>query len=247
MAAARYIGCMERKWLRPVGIGLVAVTMMAFFASALGDAGGEKRTALFGPNLRERAVSGGLLGPELLGLLKNYHYKIYTEPYRLNIVAIRNRQKQVNTFSDRVYVFYFTPAGAMVVHNYAMTTDPGTYWLLDPRNVHGTAIVVPGQYVDAWEQGLHNGQPALRQSGPIRVYRDNTRDNVLDYLPNTIIRGTYGINMHRAGKLSTKVDKWSAGCQVWANEQEFEQFLQLAEQQVRQTGHRKFTYTLLEV
>ena len=61
--------------------------------------------------------------------------------------------------------------------------------------------------------------------------------------------GIFGINIHRANEAvaSKNIDKWSAGCQVFANDADFETFLELCKRVERQgKGWDRFTYTLVE-
>ena len=57
----------------------------------------------------------------------------------------------------------------------------------------------------------------------------------------------FGINIHRANKwgTSTQIDKWSAGCQVIANNEDFLQFMTLANS-AKDIWGNSFTYTLIE-
>ena len=61
--------------------------------------------------------------------------------------------------------------------------------------------------------------------------------------------GVFGINIHRAtkyaGKKSSQVDKWSAGCQVIAANDDWHCFLDIC-QQAREIWGNNFTYTLIE-
>ena len=114
-------------------------------------------------------------------------------------------------------------------------------------NPKGTAILVPGQYRASYKIGLHrNKYQALCQYKPVKVYRDNNKNNVYDWDVNTLEEGCFGINIHKAGQLSKRVDTWSAGCQVFASEVEFKAFMNYCTKQI-QNGHGKlFTYTLLK-
>ena len=171
-------------------------------------------------------------------------YKAFrTGLWNLNIVGFRNPKGTPNKFDDGCYVVYRDEHGWQV-KRYTITTDPGTYWLTNPGRVAGTAILKEGQYRAAWQLGLHKGKPALVQIQPVTVYRDPNKDKTLDTGAQTQT-GLFGINLHRAGTNSTSVDKWSAGCQVWANEAEFEHFLRLCQKQVDVHSWGTFTYTLL--
>ena len=106
---------------------------------------------------------------------------------------------------------------------FAATTDPGITSMTKPVSYKGCAILVPGQYRSAWKLGYHKGKyEAIVQYKPVKVYRDNNKDAVYDFNPKTVEEGTFGINIHKAGKHSTQVDNWSAGCQVLANKEDNE-------------------------
>ena len=62
--------------------------------------------------------------------------------------------------------------------------------------------------------------------------------------PSTIDTGYFGINIHKAGRASTQVDKWSAGCQVISRSEDFATFMDLTEEAAERHGN-SFTYTLL--
>ena len=83
----------------------------------------------------------------------------------------------------------------------------------------------------------------------VKVYRDANKDGVYDYDESTVDEGLFGINIHRAtalsGKTSTYIDKWSAGCQVIANNDDWHEFLDICEK-ARDTWNNNFTYTLIE-
>mgnify|MGYP003634946354 FL=1 len=113
-------------------------------------------------------------------------------------------------------------------------------------NVDGTAILVPGQYRSVYRRDLHQGKyEALCQRGAeVSVYRDDNRDRRHDMDPSTIDTGYFGINIHKAGRASTQVDKWSAGCQVISRSDEFATFMDLTEEGAERHGN-SFTYTLL--
>jgi hypothetical protein len=131
---------------------------------------------------------------------------------------------------------------------FPITTDPGTFWLTNPSIDKGTAILAAGQYRDAYQIGLHRGKyEALVQRGEVVVIRDYDRDAVLDFFNGTSYRGFFGINIHRASIQGTTktIDRYSAGCQVFANAEDFAQFMQLCHKHRNLYGN-KFTYTLLD-
>jgi len=86
----------------------------------------------------------------------------------------------------------------------------------------------------------------LGQKKPVTVYRDNDQNNTYDY--DNATTGIYGINIHRAtaktGGKSTRVDKWSAGCQVIARNSDFNEFMDIC-RKARGIHGNSFSYTLL--
>jgi len=183
---------------------------------------------------------------ETIDALKKKGYKIFEGLFQLNIVGIRSADMTPNVFNDRLLVFWkdvdlSSPFKEKV---WKITTDPGLYWLKNPSNVKGTAILFPGQYEDVYAIDLHNKKyPALCQRlGDVKVYRDSNKDNRYD--PDKTEIGRFGINIHKAGSNSSQVDKWSAGCQVFQKEKDFNDFMNLCKKH-RAIHGNKFTYTLL--
>lgn len=176
-------------------------------------------------------------------------YAFFTEGnYNLNIIGVRNTStdKVTNKFNDLLIVDYNT-GRCHKRQLFFITTTPGLYYMNKPINSKGTAILVPGQYRGAFKFGKHRGKyRALCQCKPLPVYRDNNKDDIFDLKPETIDNGMFGINIHRSNEfaVSANVDKWSAGCQVFANPKEYSTFIRLLETSIPIYGDR-FTYTLL--
>lgn len=175
-----------------------------------------------------------------------------TGDYNLNIVGIRNsniQNKVTNKFDDLVTLTYKVN-GITKYHEFDATTDPGRYWEKNLLNPNGVAILVPNQYRGSHTIGLHQGKyEALRQHKPVKVYRDRNKDGKFDMLEESIQEGIFGINIHRANSAewskSTQIDKWSAGCQVIAANQDFKKFMDLVNKSANLYG-KTFTYTLIE-
>lgn len=178
-------------------------------------------------------------------------YKWFTGVnYDVNIVGIRKDagNKVTNSFDDQITVSYRDESGNWHFESFAVTTDPGIYWMNNLLNEYGTAILVPGQYRGAYKVGKHQGRYlALVQHKPVKVYRDDNEDGYYDRRSDKIQTGMFGINIHRASesRTSTQVDKWSAGCQVFANPDNFDRFLEIVQKASKVWGN-SFTYTLLE-
>ena len=182
-------------------------------------------------------------------LFKKKGYAYFTEgAYNLNIIGVRASGAQItNSFDDILLLIYKTPTGLWARQIYQITTDPGYFYMANPVNRKGTAILVPGQYRGAYEIGIHRGKyQALCQRKVVKVYRDNNKNQVYDWDVNSLDEGMFGINIHKAGKLSQRVDTWSAGCQVFASETDFKCFMNYCTKQVQNGLGKNFTYTLLK-
>ena len=169
---------------------------------------------------------------KIKGILRSKGYELYTKPHELNIVGIRSASTIPNRFDDEIHVFYKVAPLKWFYHVYKVTTDPGTFWLRNPMQPQGTAILAQGQYKGAYRIGLHQGKyKALVEAKPLTVIRDYDRDAKLDFRNGAKSKGMFGINIHRASLngITKQVDKYSAGCQVFANINEFNEFMGLAE------------------
>ena len=171
--------------------------------------------------------------------------------FDLNIVGIRSKNGRPNVFDDELFLIY-KEKSQWIQRSWPITTDPGTYWLEHPMNPAGCAAVVADkQYRGVWKIGLHRGKyTALVQRGmaDISVHRDDNLNSKVDYREDNIQTGNFSINCHRATTRSggsIKVDKHSAGCQVFSNPAHFDQFMKICKKQRDNRGWDSFTYTLL--
>ena len=182
---------------------------------------------------------------KIIAAYQNLGYKLFTAgDYNVNLFGIRCHDRVANTFNDMVGLLYKVDS-EWVLKKYDATTDPGVYYREHPMNSAGTAIIAPGQYSGAFKLGYHKGQyEALVQNNPIDLYRDNNKDDVLDFdsIPTAEIAG---INLHRANAnvTSTLVDKISAGCAAIADPNDFKELLSICKQAAAQYGST-FTFTL---
>ena len=185
--------------------------------------------------------------------LKEKGYRWFEQgDYNLNIVGVRNsdtKDKVTNRFDDKITLSYKVD-GKWQFHSFDCTTDPGTHWVENIMRKEGVAILKPGQYRSSHKIRKHQGRyEALGQQNPVKVYRDNNRDHMYDLYEESVQEGLFGINIHRAtkyaGKKSSQVDKWSAGCQVIASNDDWKLFMKIC-RKARDTWNNNFTYTLLE-
>ena len=173
--------------------------------------------------------------------------------YDVNIVGVRNSETKgrvTNAFDDCITISYKVD-GEWQFHCFQCTTDPGSAYMDNPilENT-GCAILKPNQYRGSHKLRLHAGKYlALGQKKDVTVYRDNNRDDKYDLDESKTDTGLFGINIHRAtgraGGKSTRVDKWSAGCQVIADNDDWHLFLDIC-QTAREIHGNSFSYTLLE-
>lgn len=170
--------------------------------------------------------------------------------YNLNIIGVRSNQgnKVTNKYDDYLILDYNTELG-WKRQIYTITTEPGAALMKAPTNVKGTAILAPGQYRGAYKIDKHGGKydALCQRNKPVKVYRDNNKNEVYDYKPENIDVGLFGINIHRSNEFWTRttVDNYSAGCQVFNDPKEFNSFMTLVKKSAKIYGN-SFTYTLIE-
>ena len=186
--------------------------------------------------------------------LKSKGYKFFENgDYNVNIVGIRNSEtegKVTNRFDDLMTVSYRVD-GEWQYHEFDCTTDPGTHWVNNcAYSKKGVAILKPGQYRKSHKIRKHLGQyEALGQQNLVTVYRDPNKDAIYNLDENNTQTGLFGINIHRAskyaGKKSTQINKWSAGCQVIAANDDWTKFMKIM-RKARSVWTNDFTYTLID-
>ena len=181
-----------------------------------------------------------------------YFHDNLNKGYDVNIIGVRNSKTKgrvTNAFDDVLTISYKID-GEWQYHEFNCTTDPGSHWVENLLNEKGVAILKPNQYRGSHKLDFHQGRYlALRQKSDVTVYRDNDRDNNYDLNESKTDTGVFGINIHRAtgrsGGKSIRVDKWSAGCQVIADNDDWNTFLGIC-QSAREIHGNSFSYTLIE-
>ena len=181
-----------------------------------------------------------------------YFHDNLNKGYDVNIIGVRNSKTKgrvTNAFDDTLTISYKID-GEWQYHEFNCTTDPGSHWVENLLNEKGVAILKPNQYRSSHKLDFHQGRYlALRQKSEVTVYRDNDRDNNYDLNESKTDTGIFGINIHRAtgrsGGKSIRVDKWSTGCQVIADNDDWHTFLGIC-QSAREIHGNSFSYTLIE-
>ena len=170
--------------------------------------------------------------------------------YDVNIVGVRNAstgKKVTNTFDDTLTISFKDEKGEWQFYAWAATTDPGKKSMLEWNKMGvkgGCARLVANQYRGVWKIDKHQGKydALCQRNGNVKVYRDADFD--LEYDEDKITEGMYGINIHKAGRDSTWVENWSAGCQVFKRVKDFDAFMVIVRRAARIHGN-SFSYTLL--
>ena len=172
--------------------------------------------------------------------------------YDVNIVGVRNSSTEgrvTNHYDDCITISYKIN-NKWKFHCWKATTDPGLYWINHPMSKKGCAILVPDQYRGVYKidgHGKTRYKALCQRAGRVRVYRDGNKDDSYDYDVDSITEGYYGINIHRSSayKISNYINKYSAGCQVFQDPDDFDDFMDICYKAKEEWGN-KFTYTLIE-
>lgn len=168
---------------------------------------------------------------DLINGYKAKGYELKEKYYEMNIFAVRTKDMEANTFNDFCGLFYKDEKGHWQLTYFPCTTDAGLYYRLNPINVEGTAIIVPGQHKKCYKIGKHKGYEAIEQVGNIRYIRDNNKNKFLDWIYDKAgykyVDAINKTNIHHAGVDSIQVDKWSAGCIVFKRIKDFSTFMEL--------------------
>jgi hypothetical protein len=177
-------------------------------------------------------------------------FKFFTRVNDLNMIGVRTKNRTVDNWDDFFLLLWVDENNKKQIWiNDQFTTDPGIYYmqkkLLNPK---GCAILARGQYRGVWKIGTHgkNKYEAFVQTGnKVKVYRDRNKNNFMDFDPNSLEEGYFGINQHH-GYDSAKVGPNSAGCQVHRYKKDLAFVLSMAKKQIKAGIGDSFTYTLLE-
>lgn len=158
--------------------------------------------------------------------------------YDLNIHGVRATADESNLFDDVIVCAYRDDTGVRRVERWPATTDPGRKALEHPVNPGGTFTMAPGQVRKLWTRGRHRSKyPALvhRPGVVVPGWRGSDRTKLW--------ADAAGINLHHAAGAS-RVDWYSAGCQVLQHPADLERLLQLVALQHERLGTDIVSYTL---
>lgn len=181
-------------------------------------------------------------------LKKGYAFFDNMKPYNLNIFGVRC-DVDTNFFDDLICIAYRDEQLSETVEIFQATTDAGEYWLLNPLNSQGTAILCEGQYRGVYKIDKHGGRydALCQRNGKVKVYRDGNKDKNHDMNPLNTQSGYYGINIHRTSPYrdTSYINRYSAGCQVFRYTKHFNRMMKLLRTSIDNGFKNKFTYSLL--
>jgi hypothetical protein len=178
---------------------------------------------------------------------KGYVYFSGAKDYDVNIVGVRNSepgQKVTNIFDDKMTLSYRVD-GKWFYHEWDNTTEPGKKGVMQFHNSKGVARLVPGQYRGAYAVSKHQGkyEALCQRLSDVTVWRDGNKDMIFDEVKTDT--GMFGINIHKAGTVSSFVENWSEGCLVFKKTKDFNEFMAIINKAKAIHGNH-FTLTLIE-
>ena len=191
---------------------------------------------------------------KIIKIVKDGGGEVFEKKGYINFCGVRNN-KTNDTFNDILYIYWKEKGEFKGVKTRDFTTKPGKKSIVNPINTSGAAIVKEGWHPDIWHHGKHQGKyEALRQDAgvtkPVTITRDNTQRGRSDgryelrILSDTTESGYPYTNMHKSGTpQGNTVNGWSAGCQVFKYESDFNTMLKLAKS-ASKYGQKTFSYFL---
>ena len=175
-------------------------------------------------------------------------FKDDSKPYNLNYGGIRDLGGQWN---DIFFIFWFYN-GLVNMVQWKGTADPGAFYLKDPMNVKGSAIIPDGQHLGLFGEGMHKGRYwALTPCRELAVWRipEGWTYADIDKLSNLELdTGWHGTNSHRAHDEVEvmKIGKYSAGCQVTLNPDEYDVAVEIWKKGFEYWGP-KLSFTIVNI
>lgn len=167
-----------------------------------------------------------------------------------NYLEVKKKPENNDKFTDAIYLI---PEGAKDTDTflpYQATTSPSlAYYGKKPLNPKGTGIKMPGTtlYNLRMNELNHGKYKMMVEAEKTRVARYPLDVTKIDtYLPAKQYMENTGIQIHKSSETTgVCIGPWSAGCQVFANGSEFNEFITKAESQTKNGG--QFIYALIEL
>jgi GH24 family phage-related lysozyme (muramidase) len=182
-------------------------------------------------------------------------YRVFSREREYNIVYVEGmnpdgtlNHDEPNQFNDVRMVIECQAGVPKIVGRWEGTTEPGTYYTLNPISdyaaANGVARIKFGQY-KAWRVDTHGtSQPheALVQYGTIEVHRDRNKD--MKRGNDKIDKGSdFAINQHCGyNNPRSDISTASAGCLVGRTWEGHEEFMRLVKQDKRYKLNRGYMF-----
>lgn len=191
---------------------------------------------------------------ELKDILSGKGFKFFTGELNLNFIWERTNDVITNKFTDFLHIAYEEDNFQKVL-TIPATTKPGIKGSTDSpityEGVTGTAIIIPNQYLGAWQfkdtDKEFSKYPYFRQIKPIDYWRDGDKDQIVDHVQQQDDK-IFGTHWHKMSQNGTDgsglVNNWSLGC-MGAPEPEFKKILPLVRKSIPLHGDI-FTGTIIE-
>lgn len=165
----------------------------------------------------------------------------------VNMFGLRNESDQdKDVWNDKIGVVF-----QHKVYLYSGTCDPSAYWtkICGPTG-KGVAHICLGYHENVYMVGEHKGHEAMVQYGnKIRIWRDGNNNFRKDN-EDIIQTGYFGTNIHRASaiKVTDKIGKYSAGCQVINDVEDHLKYMSIVKSSNKYKSNKKsrFSYMLLK-
>jgi hypothetical protein len=168
------------------------------------------------------------------GLLKRRGFTIYTRPFELNIVGLRNKNVR---HADEIHVFYKINAKNWNYHIYEGITDP---FYLSKGKPSSSILLKEGQYADTFEIGRHREKfTALVETKPVVVLENNDRASSLS--AGKTKKGNFNIDIIPAAAFKDGDE----GCQLLLGDENFTELIVLCKKHAELYGNH-FTYSLID-
>lgn len=186
----------------------------------------------------------------MIKFLEYKNYNIYRQKNVLNIIGVRNKDNGIitNRFDETLYVIYLDEESEWRLKEYEITTVPGI--ILDSENYilhENSKILAFGQYVDLLELTDYGDKEGKALKFNNSAIYENKEKNRYTYNLNSVDKGDYGLMIRKGptrGSSEFVFNHNYEGSQVFKNASDFEDFIELCEEQIeiKQT----FTYTLIK-
>ena len=172
--------------------------------------------------------------------------------FNLNLIAVRSEDSSPTRFDDHLHVIYRSHDNRFKQHIFDINTCPGKHPIMNPWNVLGNDILVPGQYKNLYR--LRDGY--LKQRVSVYVVHDEQWNSKPDFglyssFEKKLVNETKesnGCNMICAHSLKKAlgINYYKGPLQVLRNWKDLDIILHICANHIAAGHFGLFNYTLLE-